>query len=113
MSDMSPDFLLLLVVVFFGFYIILQILIASRLSALTKYLLDILIELKTMSAKSRLKKQFSRPRNCAVCKYRVPFFDFQKKTQTMVYYRCQLTKKKVDPDYFCENFILDPQQKGA
>ncbi|OQX86978.1 hypothetical protein B6D60_05010 [candidate division KSB1 bacterium 4484_87] len=110
---MGLDELLPIVAVFFGVYIVLQIIIAKRLNIIIKYLFDILIVLRGSKRKSRFTKRYTEKKNCSACKYRVPYLDLNRKSEQLIYYRCRLTNRKVEPLFVCEHFILEPQQKGA
>ncbi len=48
-------------------------------------------------------------KNCQVCKYRLAFYNHDTKNQGTLYYRCQITRRQVSPNYCCRDFVFDPQ----
>ncbi|NOZ62503.1 MAG: hypothetical protein GXO74_12585 [Calditrichaeota bacterium] len=113
MSEKSLDLFFLILTVFLGASIVLQIIIAKRLNAISRRLFKILFELQGYVRKTKQKRKYTVTRTCATCKYRVPFFNLKKGNNDLVYYRCRLTNRKVASEFVCEHFVLDSQQKGA
>lgn len=103
----------LIVISFLFVYIFLQVLIAARLNLLTKYLFDIAAELKTLTLVNKIARRNPIQKSCSTCKNRMPFFDFQRQYDDILFYRCKISKAKVEPDYFCEYFEPDKQQKDV
>ncbi len=112
MKTLSPDIFFYLIIFFFGTYILLQIYIILKLRTIIKHLFEILFQLHAIIRKvyiDRATKSNQLKKICQNCKFRLPYYNANAHIQNLIYYRCQLSNKKVPPDYYCQNFVLDPQ----
>lgn len=104
-----------LLIGFLSIFLFFQIYFIANLRKIIQKLIEILLLFDHLAKKSRPKEKNKEPitQTCANCKNRVPFYLNDPDYNGYFYYRCQLTKKHVLPDYSCANFILDPQISGA
>ena len=108
----KSDIIFYLLISFFSVYIILQVYIVLRMRTIIQKLFDILFRIDAVMKHIRPSHQKTRVKliqSCKNCKNRVPFYFSDPEYESYFYYRCRLTRKQVLPDYYCNNFVLDPQ----
>lgn len=112
MKNINADMIFYMIFVFLGLYIALQIYLILKLKTIIKQLFDILFQFHDVMNKLHLipgKVKTRNVKNCQNCKYRLPFYNSQQTGNEFIYYRCQISHKKVASDYYCSDFVFDSQ----
>ena len=110
MNNINQETILYLLALFFGLYISLQIYIILKLKKIIVHLFEILFQVHDVLnklPKAPGKKTIKVKKYCQNCKYRLPFYNKSDTSSSLFYYNCQITRKKVPPDYYCSNFVFD------
>ena len=112
MKSFSPDLMFYSMIIFFGIYIVLQIYIVHKLKIIISRLFEILFYFENVLRKFKLPvraKPVKVRKSCQTCKYRLAYYNNNSKFPGYLYYRCQISKKKVAPNFLCKDFVFDPQ----
>ncbi|MBC8185640.1 hypothetical protein H8E88_31525 [candidate division KSB1 bacterium] len=95
-----------------GVYIALQIYIINKMRIIIRKLFDILFQFEDIMRRFKIPGK-TKPgkirKTCQICKYRLAFFNSKSNNPGFLYYRCQITRKKVPADFLCNDFVIDPQ----
>jgi len=108
----TPDNIFFIVMIIIGIYIALQIYIIHKLRIIIGKLFEILFHFEGIMRRFKIpvkSKQTKSKKSCQICKYRLAFYNSSSKIPGFLYYRCQITRKKVPYDFSCKDFVLDPQ----
>jgi len=109
---MNPDNIFYIVMIVLGIYIALHIYIIHKLKIIIGRLFEILFHFENILKRLKIPekaKQAKSKKSCQTCKYRLAYYNSDEKIPGFLYYRCQITQKKVPPDYLCKDFVFDPQ----
>ena len=112
MTSFNPEFMYYTMIICFGIYIVLQIYVVYKLKIIISKLFEILIHFENVLRVFKLSakpKTIKLKKSCQICKYRLAFYDNEKESQGYLFYRCQISRKDVKPDFVCNDFVFDPQ----
>lgn len=91
-------------------YILLQIYLLIKLKFFIERISEIFFKVNSLINELQVERGSGKPRNvknCQNCKNRLVFFHSQDKPY--FYIKCRLNNQPVNPDYYCEHFVFDPQ----
>ncbi len=112
MEFITPENAFYIVVIILGVYVALQIYIIKKMMIIIRKLFDILFQFEDIMSRFKIPVK-TKPgkirKTCQICKYRLAFFNSKSKNPGFLYYRCQITRKRVPMDFLCNDFVIDPQ----